>query len=87
MTVQELRDKLDNYIKKDPDYIVQLNDVQLDKFYYQKRCIERANREVILIDDGMQPKYFKTDNCFGTTLSDNEKVFAILFDKLLGEIK
>jgi hypothetical protein len=35
----------------------------------------------------MQPKYFKTDNCFGTALSDDKEVFAILFDKLLGEIK
>lgn len=81
MTVKELRDKLDNYIKKDPPDIWQLNDIELDKLYYQRRCEERANNEVILIDDGMQPKYFRTEGCFGTTLSDTEKVFAIIFDK------
>lgn len=87
MTVKELRDKLDNYIKTDPPDIWQLNDIEIDKLYYQRRCEERANRKVILIDDGMQPKYFKTDDCFGTTLSDNEKVFAIIFDKFLGKIR
>ena len=87
MTVQELRDKLDNYIKTDPPDIWQLNDCKLDELYYKERCEERANSEVILIDDGMQPKYFKTDNCFGTTLADNEKVFAIIFDKFLGKIR
>jgi hypothetical protein len=34
----------------------------------------------------MQPKYFRIENGFGTTISDNEKVFAIVFDKYLGEI-
>jgi hypothetical protein len=87
MTVKELRDKLDNYIKKDPPDLWQLNDCMLDKLYYDERCEERANKQVVLIDDGMQPKYFRTDDCFGTTLSNNEEVFAILFDKLLGEIK
>lgn len=33
MTVQELRDKLDNYIKKDPPDIWQLNDIEIDKLY------------------------------------------------------
>lgn len=87
MTVKELRDKLDSYIEKDPPDLWQLNDCGLDKLYYDERCEERANRKVVLIDDGMQSKYFKTDDCFGTTLADNEEVFAILFDKLLGEIK
>lgn len=87
MTVQELKDKLDNYIKKDPSDLWQLNDCELDELSYIERCNERANRQVILIDDGMQSKYFKTNECFGTTLSNNEEVFAIIFDKLLGEIK
>ena len=91
MTVQELRDKLDNYIKKDPPDILQLNDVELDKLHYQKRCEERANREVILIDDGMKPTYFRTDDCFGTTIYEdtniNEKVFGIIFDKYIGKIR
>lgn len=87
MTVQELKDKLDNYIKKDPSDLWQLNDCELDELSYIERCNERANRQVILIDDGIQSKYFKTNECFGTTLSNNEEVFAIIFDKLLGEIK
>lgn len=87
MTVQELKDKLDNYIKKDPSDLWQLNDCELDELSYIERCNERANRQVILIDDDMQSKYFKTNECFGTTLSNNEEVFAIIFDKLLGEIK
>ena len=87
MTVQELKDKLDNYIKKDPSDLWQLNDCELDELSYIERCNERANRQVILIDDSMQSKYFKTNECFGTTLSNNEEVFAIIFDKLLGDIK
>ena len=86
MTVQELRDKLDAYIKKDPPDTWQLNDGQLDELYYKERCEERANRQVVLIDDGMQPKYFRTEDGFGTTISDKENVFAIAFDKLFGEI-
>ena len=90
MTVRELRDKLDAYIKKDPPDLWQLNDCELDKLYYDERCEERANRQVVLVDDGMQPKYFKTENGFGTTIYKNTykdaKVFAIIFDKLLGEI-
>ena len=87
MTVRELRDKLDAYIKKDPPDLWQLNDCELDELYYKERCEERANRRVVLIDDGMQPKYFKTENGFGTMILDKEKVFAISFDNYLGEIK
>jgi hypothetical protein len=91
MTVKELRDKLDNYIKTDPPDLWQLNDCELDELYYKERCKERANRKVVLIDDGMQPKYFRTEDGFGTTIYENtlidEKVFAITFDKILGEIK
>ena len=50
MTVQELRDKLDAYIKKDPPNALQLNDCALEKMYYKERCQERANQEVQLID-------------------------------------
>lgn len=81
MTIKELRDKLDNYIKNDPPDIWQLNDIELDKLFYKERCEERANRKVVLIDDSEQSKYFKPDYCFGTTLPDNENVFAIKFDK------
>ena len=86
MTVKELRDKLDAYIKKDPPDTWQLNDCMLDKLYYDERCEERANRQVVLVDDGMQPKYFKIDDGFGIGNLNNEKVFAIAFDKCLGEI-
>ena len=87
MTVKELRDKLDNYIKKDPLDQWQSNDCELDKLYYDERCKERANRQVVLIDDCIQPKYFRIEDSFGTTLVNNEEVFAIIFDKLLGEIE
>ena len=87
MTVKELRDKIDAYIKKDPPDTWQLNDGQLDELYYKERCEERANRQVVLVDDGMQPKYFKTENGFGIMTSDNENVFAITFDNCLGEIR
>jgi hypothetical protein len=91
MTVKELRDKLDAYIKKDPPDTWQLNDCTLDKLYYDERCEERANRQVVLIDDGMQPKYFRIEDGFGTTIYENtnidEKVFAITFDEYLGKIR
>jgi hypothetical protein len=91
MTVRELRDKLDAYIKKDPPDQWQLNDCTLDKLYYDERCEERANRQVVLIDDGMQPEYFRTEDSFGTTIYENtniaEKVFAIIFDKFIGKIR
>lgn len=77
MTVKELRDKLDNYIKKDPPDLWQLNDCELDELSYIERCNERANRQVVLIDDGMKSKYFKIDCCFGTTLENNEEVFVV----------
>jgi hypothetical protein len=91
MTVKELRDKLDTYIKKDPPDLWQLNDCELDELYYKERCEERANRQVVLVDDGMQPEYFRIEDSFGTTIYKNtykdEKIFAITFDKLIGEIR
>jgi hypothetical protein len=91
MTVKELRDKLDAYIKNDPPDLWQLNDCELDELYYKERCEERANRQVVLLDDGMQPEYFKTDDCLGVVLYKNtdinEKVFAIIFDKYIGKIR
>lgn len=57
--------------------------VNLIKYIIKNACKERANRRVILIDDGIQSKYFKTNDCFRTTLSDNEEVFTITFDKFL----
>jgi hypothetical protein len=68
MTVKELRDALDNYIKKDPPDLWQLNDSDADAAAYKERCEERENREVIILDDGMQPKYFSIDSAFGTSM-------------------
>ena len=81
---------IEKYIRDVTRFFEWLNDCELDKLYYDERCEERANRQVVLVDDGMQPKYFRTENGFGTTIYKNtykdEKVFAIIFDKLLGEI-
>ena len=68
MTVKELRDALYNYIKKDPPDLWQLNDVEADAAAYKERCEERENAEVIILDDGMQPKYFNVDSAFGTSM-------------------
>lgn len=68
MTVKELRDALDNYIKRDSPDLWQLNDCDADAAAYEERCIERGNREVIILDDGMQPKYFTVDSAFGTSM-------------------
>lgn len=90
MTVKELRDALDNYIKKDPLDLWQLNDGDADAAAYKERCEERENAEVIILDDGMQPKHFSIDSAFGTFMSkkleaDNvhytmEDVFALCTD-------
>lgn len=90
MTVKELRDALDNYIKKDPPDLWQLNDGDADAAAYKERCEERENAEVIILDDGMQPKHFSIDSAFGTSMpkkleADNvhytiEDVFALCTD-------
>lgn len=80
MTVQELKDKLDNYIKKDPPNLWQLNDVELDKLYYEERCKERANRKVIICDDGMKPKFFDIEFCGG--LENNFVIFSDLLNNI-----
>ena len=90
MTVKELRDALDNYIKKDPSDIWQLNDCVADAVAYKERREERENAEVVILDDGMQQKYFNVDCVFGTSMpkkleTDNEyyimkDVFALCTD-------
>jgi len=90
MTVKELRDALDNYIKKDSPDLWQLNDCDADAAAYEERCTERGNREVIILDDGMQPKYFNVDSAFGTSRPKQstldkacyrmEEVFALCID-------
>ena len=76
MTVKELRDKLDAYIKKDPPDTWQLNDCTLDKLYYDERCEERANRQVMICDDGMSPKYFNIE--FSGGMENNYILFCDL---------
>lgn len=49
MTVKELRDRLDNYIKTDPPDLWQLNDCELDALYYKERCEERGNKRVAVL--------------------------------------
>lgn len=48
MTVKELRDRLDNYIKTDPPDLWQLNDCELDALYYKERCEERGHNRVVI---------------------------------------
>ena len=87
MTVEELRDKLDAYIKRDPPDTWQLNDGEADAKAYKRRCEERAKREVIILDDGMQPKHFSILSAFGTTIYredstafNGQDVFALCTD-------
>ena len=68
MTVIELRDALDRYISKDPPDIWQLNDVEADAAAYRERCENRANREVVITDDGMQARHFGVNFAVGTTI-------------------
>ena len=68
MTVKELRDILDEYIKRDPPDTWQLNDVEADAAAYRERCKVRANREVVITDDGMQPKHFGVNFATGTII-------------------
>lgn len=65
MTVKELIDKLNNYVKQDPADTWQLNDVEADAKAYQERCKERENHEVVILDDGMKPQYFAIESVFG----------------------
>ena len=94
MTVKELRDRLDDYIKRDPPGLWQLNDVEADAAAYAERCTERSRNEVIILDDGMKPKHFSLLMAFGTTICPMDKhgkfkekeVFALSTD-LTDEIK
>ncbi len=74
MTVVELRDALDNYIKRDPPGLWQLNDCDADAAAYKERRKERENAEVVVLDDGMQPKYFSVDSAFGTSMPKQSEV-------------
>lgn len=77
MTVRELRDKLDHYIKTDPLDQCQCNDIQLDAEAYKERCKERENHRVVIADDGMTPKYFDIDSQIGLTIDIETKPAVI----------
>lgn len=68
MTVIELRDALDKYISKDPPDTWQLNDVEADAAAYRERCKVRANRKVVITDDGMQARHFGVNFAAGMTI-------------------
>lgn len=68
MTVIELRDALNRYISKDPPDTWQLNDVEADAAAYRERCKVRANRKVVITDDGMQARHFGVNFATGTTI-------------------
>ena len=68
MTVKELRDALDRYVRKDPPGLWQLNDIEADAAAYDARCKEREESEVIILDDGMKPKHYGLLMAFGTTI-------------------
>jgi len=68
LTVKQLRDFCDWYIKHDSDDIVLSNDRQLDKELYDKRCRDRENDKVLFCDDSMKPRYFNV-SCMGSKFS------------------
>jgi hypothetical protein len=82
MTVQELIDSLNNYIKKDPPDTWQLNDCDLDEMYYKERCQERANQEVQLVDMSTYDKDYRFEINGNNVISypvDNKWVCGIPF--------
>ena len=85
MTVQELIDKLNDYIKKDPPDTWQLNDCDLDEMYYKERCEKRANHKVKLVDTSSLNNDTVKIDCVGSYSDQNgNDICAILFDgKLL----
>ena len=64
MTVKELRDRLDDYIKRDPLDLWQLNDVETDAKAYKERCKEREEQEAVVLDNGMKAKFFDIKSTF-----------------------
>lgn len=69
MTVKELIDRLDAYVKQDPPDTWMLNDVEADREAYQERRKERENQQIIILDDGMKPRYFAAEAAFGVPIA------------------
>lgn len=80
MTVKELRDKLDNYIKQDPPNLWQLNDCELDALYYKERCEERGNKRVVIMQNSfatdVKEAYASSIN--NNVLNGNEEIFELI---------
>ena len=77
MTVKELRDRLDNYIKHDSPDTWQLNDVEADAQAYKERCKDRENQQIIILDDGMKPRYFAAEAAFGVPIGFPSKITVV----------
>ena len=69
MTVKELIDRLDAYVKRDPPDIWMLNDVEADREAYQERCKERENTKVIVKLEGPNGEYnIKAMTAYGCSI-------------------
>ena len=81
MTVIELRDVLDKYIKTDPPGLWQLNDVEADAENYRTRCKERENAKIVvdIKGDGSTPVEVKAAYGNHSYLNSNEKDIFTLF--------
>lgn len=81
MTVKELRDKLDDYIKRDPLDLWQLNDVEADAKNYRMRCKERENVEIAvdIKSDGSTLVEVKAAYGKHSYLNPNQKDIFVLF--------
>lgn len=81
MTVKELRDKLDDYIKRDPPDLWQLNDVEADAKAYEERCKERENTEIVVDINGDSSTLVEVKTAYGkhSYLNPNQKDIFALF--------
>lgn len=87
MTVQELKDKLDEYIKQDPSDMWQLNDIELDAEAYNERCKERANHEVRVMDTSVVKNISaKVDGITSHNVTNTKDVCVLMFNGLLMRI-
>ena len=81
MTVKELRDKLNEYIKRDSPGIWQLNDIEADIAAYRERCKERENAEIVvdIKSDGSTLVEVKAAYGKHSYLNPNQKDIFALF--------
>ena len=81
MTVKELRDRLDDYIMRDPPDLWQLNDVEADAKTYKDRCKERENIEIVVDINGDNSILVEVKAAYGkhSYLNLNQKDIFALF--------